>query len=113
MSALSPTCPDDGPRRHTTVAMEKGSRAATSATASARIPGPTSVAGVLDGGPDPVGEHRHVDVADPEVGDRVDHGVHERGRGTDGRRLAHALGTDGVVRRGYGGRQELEPGRLP
>src|SRR6202035_4074333 len=50
--------------------------------------------------PDPVGEQRHVDVADPGLRQRVEPRVHERGRAADRRALPDALGADRVVRAG-------------
>ena len=39
---------------------------------------------IPDGPPDPVRAHRHVDVADTKVGERIDHRVLDRGPGPDG-----------------------------
>ena len=68
----------------------------------------------LHGPPHPQRRQRHVDVLDPEVAHRVEHGVdHRRGRG-DGARLADALGPQRVRRRGGGrpvGREVRQVGR--
>src|SRR5262245_14534542 len=48
--------------------------------------------------PDALGPQRHVDVADLERVERVDHRVHHRRRRADGRRLADALGAERVDR---------------
>src|SRR6516165_6054131 len=51
---------------------------------------------VPDGPPDAVRAHRHVDVADTEVGERIDHRVLDRGPGSDSPPLADALGPQWV-----------------
>src|SRR5258708_10854055 len=56
------------------------------------------VAAVRDRLPNPVGQQRHVDVADAGAGDRVNYRVDEGRRTADGRALADALGPDRVVR---------------
>src|SRR6516162_65825 len=51
---------------------------------------------VPDGQPDPLRAHRHIDVADTEVGERVDHRVLDRGPCSDSPPLADALGPQWV-----------------
>ena len=51
---------------------------------------------VLDGLPDPVRAHRHIDVADTEMGERIDHRVLDRGPGSESSPLADALGPQWV-----------------
>ena len=64
----------------------------------------------MEDGPDLLGCHRDVDVADTQVPQRVDDGVRDGGRGADRRRLPYALGAQRVVR---GRRDRLRdlPGR--
>src|SRR2546423_6344342 len=121
MPARYPVLPDDGARRHTTVARANRSprsarsrascRASMSVTRQRRVAG--DVAMLRDRRPHPPGEHRHVDVADAEVGHGVDDGVHEGGRPADGGALADAFGSDGVVGAGGDDLVQLPVGGLP
>src|SRR5581483_75572 len=122
MTAREPVLPDDGARRHTTVARAKcspfsASSRATSSASAMSVPRqrrePGNVLPGVDGLPHPAGEHRHVDVADPEVGDGVDDGVDEGGRAADAGALADPLGPDRVVGTGGDDLVELPVGRLP
>src|SRR3990170_4678191 len=58
---------------------------------------------VPEGGPEPRGRQRHVEMRDPERGQRVDGGVDDGGRDADAAGLAHALGPERVARRGRAG----------
>ena len=58
--------------------------------------------------PHPLGRAGHVDVADAEVDERVDHRVLHRRGGADRPRLADALGAERVERRGRLGVRRLE-----
>src|SRR5260370_29443808 len=74
---------------------------------------PGHVLALRDGLPDPVRQAGHVDVADPEVGDGVDDGVHEGGRATHGAALPDALAPDRVVGRRGDHLVEVEVRDLP
>src|SRR5579859_75225 len=130
MIARAPTWPDDGPWRQTTVASATGSprsasAAACSTTCQLSIVGCLLIVGahrrrardvvaVRDRLPDPVGQQRHVDVAHTRIGDRVEHGVDERGGPADRGAFADALGADRVVRaRRDHLAVQFEAGRLP
>src|SRR5215472_19217555 len=67
---------------------------------------------IPDGPPDPVRAHRHVDVADTKVGQRVDHRVLDRGPGPDRSPLADALRPQGVPVGGGRQRDGDERGEL-
>jgi len=51
-------------------------------------------------GPDSLGRQRHVNVADPEVRQSIDHRVLHSGRRPDRARLTNAFGAQGIVRAG-------------
>src|SRR5215469_4977989 len=67
---------------------------------------------IPDGPPDPVRADRHVDVADAEVGDRIDHRVLDRRPGPYGSPLADALGPQRVPVGGGFQRDGDERGQL-
>src|ERR1700722_7057631 len=138
MIAREPCWPEDGACRQTTVASANGwprrvSSPASSSTSKLCISNspqtptlavpysvrayrgrPGDVVPLGDRLPDPVGEQWHVDVADPGLGQRVQHRVHERGRAADRRALPDALGADRVVRAGGDHLAvQLEARRLP
>src|ERR1700689_4596009 len=72
------------------------------------------VAAIGDRLPDPVGQQRHVDVADAGARQRVYHRVDEGRRAADRGALADALGADRVVRAGGDDLAvQLEARRLP
>src|SRR5581483_1454791 len=102
ISARYPVLPDDGARRHTTVARAKRSPRTASSRAISRasisVPrqrrSTADVALFPDGVPHAAREHRHVDVADAEVGDGVDDGIDEGRRAADAGTFADSLGAD-------------------
>src|SRR5438132_12326292 len=120
ITALSPACADVGGSTRTTVATTKVSprrrnSAARSITSSASDI-PTALLGRADrvqGLPDLVRCDRHVDVRDPEVAHRIDHGVDVSRRRPDCGRLTDPLGADWVVRRRRDRLAHLELRRLP
>src|SRR3954451_8938306 len=73
---------------------------------------PSGDALLVEDRPDLLGRDRDVDVADAEVPQRVDDGVGDRRRGTDGSRLPDALRPDRVMGRRGDGLLELPGGRL-
>src|SRR6516165_6232282 len=79
-----------------TMAAIKPFRSGRSMSSSSRAVAGPILRRVPDGPPDPVRAHRHVDVADTEVGERIDHRVLDRGPGSDGSPLADALGPQWV-----------------
>src|SRR3989337_1960995 len=66
-------------------------------------PGEQLALRVPERGPEPRGRQRHVEMRDPERGQRVDGGVDDGGRDADAAGLAHALGPERVARRGRAG----------
>src|SRR5215470_2936574 len=67
---------------------------------------------VLDCPPDPIRAHGHVDVADAEVGERIDHRVLNRWPRADSAALADALRPEGVPLRGGDQRHRDERGEV-
>src|SRR5689334_9695431 len=119
MIARLPSWPDDGPCRHTTVAIANARPWRASSLARSRTPQPSILSSLFacrrsivradgrragdvvalgDRLPDPVRQQRHVDVADPGVAYRVHHRVDERRRAADRRALTDPFGADRVVR---------------
>ena len=112
--AVAPSLPDDGARRHTTVASTYGStprRELRGELQDLRLHAPPALRR-LDRLPDLGARKRHVDVLHAERLQRVDHRVDVRGGRADRGRLADALGADRVVRRRRHRLAQLEPRRL-
>ena len=136
MIAREPSFPEEGACRQTTVARANSSpRPAISAAVdstsqpssrrtwsrrrfghqeSVLIGGAPDTSWPLgDGLVDPVGQQRHVDVADPRPLQSIHHGVHERRRAAHRGALADALGADRVVRARGDDLVQLVARRLP
>src|SRR3954451_15279643 len=92
-----------GFRTATTVATANDRPAASSSAARTKVDREVMRlrdALLVQDGPDLLWRDRDVDVAHPEMPQRIDHGVGDRRRGADRRRLPHSLRSDRVMRRG-------------